>query len=618
MVLPQTSSSQDGFGVPSHQTPLLQQAWAPNYDTASSPSLSSRPISSSSASSESSDSATPGLDTGSPRLLGHQQGLTVPLSLLSSQSSWSALPHKAQLAVIVLARLAEPLSERAFTSYLFHQLTFLNPRGTPAADIVLQAGYLTATFAAAQCLTAMLWGRAADSESWGRKKVLVVGLVGSAAAALGMGFARTFWEAVCWRALAGGVNGNVGVLRTMVSEVVGERRHQPRAFLLLPMCYNVGVIIGPLLAGFLADPVRALPSVFGPGGILGGERDGDGNRWLLAFPYVLPNLLFASVLGTAALAVVLGLDETHPRLQGRPDRGRRLGKAIMWRYTGSRKKRSLHSTIGDAGVAQGGGSASPEEASLLADCDGEVSPQHEQQKRASPGPRLRQLLTPNILLTMLQRFLHALHMSAFYAIFSTLLPTPRSHTSPSSPSHRPFFFFAGGLGLSSQQMGLASTTLGALGLPLQILLYPRLVATVGVRSSYRAFLPLSIAAYVLLPLVILVPEDQPGFMWACLVGVLALQVVSRTFVNPATIMLVNDCATGGGVGVEDAASMLGTIHGLAMTISSAARIVGPTAGGWLLGWGLRHDLVALPLWILAGVAGVNWAVLWWIRDVDME
>lgn len=189
MVTGLTSLRGDSLCEPSDQTPLLQEGSSTNYATNSSLPPTSSTV-----------SETP-----------------IP------QPSWSSLPHKAQLAVIVFARLAEPLSERSQTSYLFHQLRFFDP-SLPPSEVVLQAGYLTATFAATQCLTAMWWGRAADSPRWGRKSVLVVGLLGSAAAALGMGFARTLREAVVWRALAGGVNGNVGVLRTMVSEVVGERR----------------------------------------------------------------------------------------------------------------------------------------------------------------------------------------------------------------------------------------------------------------------------------------------------------------------------------------------------------------------------------------------------------
>ena len=68
------------------------------------------------------------------------------------------------------------------------------------------------------------------------------------------------------------LNGNIGVMRTMISEIIREKKYQSRAFLLLPMTFNIGVIIGPLLGGLLADPVGTYPGIFGPHGTLGGKR----------------------------------------------------------------------------------------------------------------------------------------------------------------------------------------------------------------------------------------------------------------------------------------------------------------------------------------------------------
>lgn len=138
--------------------------------------------------------------------------------------TWASIPRKGQLAVIVLARLAEPLSERSLTSYLFYQLQWFNP-DLEASEIAKQAGYLTAVFAAAQCLTSMWWGHAADNPRLGRKRVLIIGLTGSAISALGMGFSKSLYMAFFFRFLAGALNGNVGVLRTMVSEVIADKRY---------------------------------------------------------------------------------------------------------------------------------------------------------------------------------------------------------------------------------------------------------------------------------------------------------------------------------------------------------------------------------------------------------
>lgn len=76
-----------------------------------------------------------------------------------------------------------------------------------------------------------------------------------------------------------------------------DDRFQSRAFLLLPMCSNVGSIIGPILGGLLADPAANYPSWFG------------GIKWLEKHPYAPPNFLSAMFLICAWLWVFFGLDE---------------------------------------------------------------------------------------------------------------------------------------------------------------------------------------------------------------------------------------------------------------------------------------------------------------------
>lgn len=210
--------------------------------------------------------------------------------------SWRDLPHKQQLIVIVLTRLSEPLVQTSLQSYMFYQLKWFDP-SLPDSVISSQAGILHASFTGAQLFSAMLWGRVADSSRFGRKNVIIIGLMGTMLSCLGFGFSTTFWQALLFRSLGGITNGNVGVLRTMISELVCEKKYQQRAFVLLPMTFNIGVIVGPILGGLLADPASSYPSLFGE------------VEFFRRFPYALPNLVSASFLFLAAISAWLRLEE---------------------------------------------------------------------------------------------------------------------------------------------------------------------------------------------------------------------------------------------------------------------------------------------------------------------
>lgn len=130
--------------------------------------------------------------------------------------TWRSLPHKNQLLILTFARLAEPLFQNSLSSYMFFMLQSFDPSLNDSA-ISSQAGILTGAFTAAQCITAVFWGRLADQPFMGRKNIILIGLVGSFFSSIAFGFAKSFWAAILFRTLGGALNGNVGVMRTVSS-----------------------------------------------------------------------------------------------------------------------------------------------------------------------------------------------------------------------------------------------------------------------------------------------------------------------------------------------------------------------------------------------------------------
>lgn len=125
--------------------------------------------------------------------------------------TWLSLPRKDQLAILFLCRLVDFLQVASLQTYVFYQLKSFNP-SLSDSTISTQAGILQGCFTGAQVLTAILWGKVADASSGGRKLVLLIGLGGTAGSCLGYGFSTTFWQAVLFRILGGGINGTVGIM----------------------------------------------------------------------------------------------------------------------------------------------------------------------------------------------------------------------------------------------------------------------------------------------------------------------------------------------------------------------------------------------------------------------
>ena len=138
--------------------------------------------------------------------------------------TWMSLPRKGQLFLLMMARISEPLTQTSLQAYMYYQLKSFNP-SLPDSTVAAQVGLMQGSFTAAQFLTAFMWGKVAASSKIGRKRVLLVGLLGTAVSILGFGFSRSFATAMLFRSLGGILNGNVGVMRTMIAEIIKEKKH---------------------------------------------------------------------------------------------------------------------------------------------------------------------------------------------------------------------------------------------------------------------------------------------------------------------------------------------------------------------------------------------------------
>jgi MFS family permease len=489
-----------------------------------------------------------------------------------TEPTWRNMPNKRALAILALSRLVDFWQMASLQSYMVEQLRSFDV-GIPAMQLSYQAGVLQGSFTFAQIVTSILWGRAADSPLVGRRMVLLVGLLGTGVGCVGVGFSRSFIEMVTWRVLSGAVNGTVGAARTMVAESVQAKWHS-RAFLLLPVAFNVANILGPVVGGALVHPVSSDPHVFS-GSFVASLLD--------AYPYALPSLLCTALLFAEAGLVVTFLEDTlSTKLH---DRSFTDQLADMYR-----------------GIT----------CVLLGRDATTASEKHSQISQTSPPTRLpfSKIWTPNVLWTLLSVAIFDLHMGAFSGLWIIFLSSPRraDHEPSASAIH-----FTGGLSFSPSLLGSSLAILGVVGLALQIVLYPWANTRFGLMRCFRCSLLLFPMAYFLAPYLALLtsstaaPQPASGtLIWLGISLVLTLQVSARTFALPASIILVNNASPH--------PSVLGTIHGVGQSVSSAMRTLGPVAGGYWFGLGLEKGIVGLGWWAIAGISALGCVASLWVKN----
>ncbi|KAG1058143.1 hypothetical protein G6F43_000087 [Rhizopus delemar] len=202
---------------------------------------------------------------------------------------------KLQMFIIAIILFSEPLTSTILFPFIYFMLKDFHV-SEDEKEIGKFAGWITSIFFIAQFCTAIMWGKISDR--YGRRPVLLCGLIGNALSTCLFGLSKSLAWAVGARALCGIMNGNAGVARSMVSEIT-DHTNKAKAFSLFGFCWGAGMI-GPALGGYLNHPATHFPSLF------------SANQFLKDYPYFLP--CFVSALGST-IGFILGyiyLKESNP------------------------------------------------------------------------------------------------------------------------------------------------------------------------------------------------------------------------------------------------------------------------------------------------------------------
>ncbi|CAK9201516.1 unnamed protein product [Sphagnum troendelagicum] len=161
-------------------------------------------------------------------------------------------------------------------------------------DIGYYAGAIGAAFMIGRALTATLWGYAADK--YGRKPVIVAGLLSVIVFHTLFGLSTNFWMALLTRFFLGSFNGMLGPTKAYASEI-SNQKYQALGISMVSTSWGLGLVLGPALGGYLSQPAMKYPNLFVEGSLFA------------RFPYLLPSLC-NTVLAIALLFIVFQLPET--------------------------------------------------------------------------------------------------------------------------------------------------------------------------------------------------------------------------------------------------------------------------------------------------------------------
>ncbi|KAI9156341.1 hypothetical protein LWI28_004572 [Acer negundo] len=161
-------------------------------------------------------------------------------------------------------------------------------------DIGSYAGYVGASFMLGRALTSVLWGIVADR--YGRKPVIIIGTSAVVIFNTLFGLSVNFWMAIITRFLLGSLNGLLGPIKAYSCEVFRDE-YQALGLSTVSTAWGIGLIIGPAMGGFLAQPADKYPNIFSKGSLFG------------QFPYFLPCLCI-SVFALVVTIATFWLPET--------------------------------------------------------------------------------------------------------------------------------------------------------------------------------------------------------------------------------------------------------------------------------------------------------------------
>ncbi|KAA1467086.1 MFS general substrate transporter [Dentipellis sp. KUC8613] len=447
---------------------------------------------------------------------------------------------KLQLSLLIFLQMADPITSQCIFPFVNQLIRDLDITHGDEEKVGYYAGLIEALFYVAQAITVLQWSRLSDYV--GRKPIVIVGLSGIMISMVCFGLSRSYAMLMVSRCICGALNGNVGLIKSLVAEITDET-NLSRAIPLMTVAWAVGSTIGPLIGGLLARPAQRFPKLFS-------------QPFWTTYPYFLPCAAVAGYVLLLLIAIVLFMKE--PVHKDPP--------------------------VSEADIAQSVPVAELAEGATIEHDEAIFPLQAPKPTNEHPLP-LREVLTGRVILAISNYATLGLLDVALFALFPLFMSTPIT---------------LGGLGVSPATIGLC---LGAFGLSnglLQMLVYSRIVEAWGPKRLFVVSLGCFIPIWAFFPLINAIARAHglSNPVWVAVGTQILLWVIMDMAYGAIYVFLIS--------AVPNKRS-LGATNGLAQTVISLQRAVGPVLSTSLFAFTLERNIlggqgVYVALIVLSGFA----------------
>ncbi|XP_040384806.1 protein ZINC INDUCED FACILITATOR 1 isoform X1 [Oryza brachyantha] len=215
--------------------------------------------------------------------------------------SSKGIPYK-EFIFVGITTIASSLPISSLFPFLYFMIEDLHV-AKKEQDIGLYAGFLGASYMVGRCFASLFWGVVADRI--GRKPIIKFSILSVVIFNTLFGLSVRYWMAIATRFLLGALNGMLAPVKAYSIEVC-RPEHQALGLSIVSTGWGIGLVVGPAIGGYFAQPAKQYPNIFSEKSIFG------------RFPYFLPCLCI-SLIALVVLISCIWLPETlhkHKNVEG--------------------------------------------------------------------------------------------------------------------------------------------------------------------------------------------------------------------------------------------------------------------------------------------------------------